>query len=59
MDFTRNNVEFKNLSYKAIFDKSSPMSGRVSSAIIYAMIRTGEIIDWWFPVKLTDTMKNQ
>ena len=51
MDFTRNNVEFKNLSYKAIFDKSSPMSGRVASAVIYTVIRAGEIIDWWFPVK--------
>ena len=38
MDFTRNNVEFKNLSYKAIFDKSSPMSGRVASAVIYTVI---------------------
>lgn len=43
--------ELKALSYKCIFDKPSPMSGRVASAIIYAVIRTGEIIDWWFPVK--------
>jgi hypothetical protein len=39
----------KELSYRAIFDKRSPMSGRVSSAILYAVIRAGEIIDWWFP----------
>lgn len=51
MDFTRNTVELKDISYRAIFDKPSPMSGRVASAIIYAVIRVGEIIDWWFPVK--------
>jgi hypothetical protein len=27
------------------------MSGRVTAAIIYVVIRAGEIIDWWFPVK--------
>ena len=51
MDFTRNTVELKDLSYRCVFDKHTPMSGRVSSAIIYAVIRVGEIIDWWFPVK--------
>jgi len=40
----------KELSYLAIFDKWSPMSGRISSAIMYTVIRAGEIIDWWFPV---------
>ena len=50
--FTTSNVkDLKSLSYKCIFDKPSPMSGRVSAAIIYAVIRAGEIIDWWFPVK--------
>jgi hypothetical protein len=52
MDFTRNTIELKALSYQAVFDKLSPMSGRVASAIIYAVIRAGEIIDWWFPVKV-------
>jgi hypothetical protein len=46
-------TDIKTLSYAAIFDKRSPMSGRVSSAIIYVVIRAGEIIDWWFPVKKT------
>ena len=59
MDFTRNTVELKEISYRCMFDKPSPMSGRVASAIIYAVIRAGEIIDWWFPVKVTDPMKNQ
>jgi hypothetical protein len=27
------------------------MSGRIGAAIIYTVIRMGEIIDWWFPVK--------
>jgi len=44
----------KVLSYAAIFDKRSPMSGRVASAIIYVVIRASEIIDWWFPVKLIE-----
>jgi hypothetical protein len=52
MDFTGKNAkELKALSYKCIFDKRSPMSGRVSASVIYVVIRVGEIIDWWFPVK--------
>jgi hypothetical protein len=53
------NPELKSLSYKCIFDKSSPMSGRVASGIIYAVIRAGDIIDWLFPVKVADPMKTQ
>jgi hypothetical protein len=48
---TSNAQELKALSYKCVFDKKSPASGRVASAIIYAIVRAGEIIDWWFPVK--------
>jgi len=47
----------KEVSYKCIFDKPSKMSGRVSAAIIYAVIRAGEIIDWWFPVKVSNPVK--
>ena len=47
MDIT----EIKDISYKCIFDKPSKMSGRVAAVIIYTVIRAGEIIDWWFPVK--------
>jgi hypothetical protein len=54
---TRNTQELKSLSYKCIFDKPSPMSGRVAAAIIYAVIRAGEIIDWWFPVKASEPVK--
>jgi hypothetical protein len=54
---TSNAQELKTLSYKCVFDKKSPMSGRVSAAIIYAVIRTGEIIDWWFPVKVSEPVK--
>lgn len=53
MDFARNTVELKETAYKCIFDKPSRMSGRVAAAIIYAVIRAGEIIDWWFPVSAT------
>jgi hypothetical protein len=45
------NAELKALSYEAIFDDRSPMSGRVGSLFIYVILRAAEIIDWWFPVK--------
>jgi hypothetical protein len=48
---TSNAQELKALTHKCIFDKKSPMSGRVSAGIIYAVIHAGEIIDWLFPVK--------
>jgi hypothetical protein len=44
-------ADLKALSYEAIFDDRSPMSGRVGSVFLYGMIRLAEIIDWWFPVK--------
>jgi hypothetical protein len=54
---TSNAQELKSISYKCIFDKLSPMSGRVSAAAIYVAIRVGEIIDWWFPVKASEPVK--
>jgi hypothetical protein len=45
-----NSKELKELSSKCIVDKASPMSGRIAAAIIYVVLRAGEIIDWWFPV---------
>ena len=53
MAFNADTETLKVLSYTAIFDKRSRMSGRVASAIIYVVIRAGDIIDWWFPVKAT------
>jgi hypothetical protein len=47
----------KAISLEAIFDKRSKTSGRVASAIIYAVIRAAEIIDWWFPVKVLEDNK--
>jgi len=52
------NKELKSLSYKCIYDRASPMSGRVSAAVIYVVIRMGEIIDWWFPVKKVERSKH-
>jgi len=49
--------DLKAVSYKCIFDKPSKMSGRVAAAIIYAVVRAGEIIDWWFPVKVSEPVK--
>ena len=51
------NPELKAISYKCIFDKPSPMSARVGSTVIYAIIRAGEIIDWWFPLKASAPVK--
>ena len=51
-------VNLKELSYVAMFDKRALMSGRVSSAFVYMAIRVGEIIDWWFPVKASEPVKN-
>ena len=42
--------DLKALSYEAIFDRRSKMSGRVGSVFIYAVLRIAEVIDWWFPV---------
>ena len=50
---TSNAQELKALSHKCVFDEKSPTSGRVGAGIIYAVIRAGEIIDWWFPVKVS------
>jgi len=50
-------ADLKELSYKCIFDQRSPMSGRIYGAIIYMVIRAGEIIDWWFPVKVKEGNK--
>lgn len=58
MDFNSDNNKLKELSYKCIFDKPSKMSGRVAAAVLYAVLRAGEIIDWWFPVKVSSTVKS-
>jgi hypothetical protein len=55
---TSNAAELKALTHKCIFDEKSPMSGRVGAAIIYAVIRAGDIIDWWFPVKASTLVKS-
>ena len=55
---TSNAQELKALTHKCIFDEKSPMSSRVSAGIIYAVIRAGEIIDWWFPLKVSEPVKS-
>ena len=42
--------ELKALSYEAIFDRRSKMSGRIGSAFLYVILRLAEVIDYWFPV---------
>ena len=41
----------KRLMYLCMIDKKSKMSERVMSAVFYMVIRSCDIIDWWFPVK--------
>lgn len=55
----RDPTELKALSYKGIYDQNSKMSGRVMCAFIYAAVRSAEIIDWWFPVKVEPLLKTQ
>ena len=57
MNFNHDTSDLKAVSYKCIFDKPTKMSGRVGAAIIYAVIRAGEIIDWWFPLKVPEVNK--
>ena len=57
MNFNHDTSDLKAVSYKCIFDKPTKMSGRVGAAIIYAVIRAGEIIDWWFPLKVLEDNK--
>jgi hypothetical protein len=59
MDFTQDNSKLKDISYKGIYDKKSKMSGRIACAFIYAAVRTAEIIDWWFPIKVEPPLKTQ
>jgi hypothetical protein len=58
MNFNSDTKTLKELSYKCIFDKPSKMSGRVTAAVLYAVLRAGEIIDWLFPVKVSSTVKS-
>jgi hypothetical protein len=53
MVFNGHTTNLKALSYDAIFDWHEPMSGRIGCVLIYAVIRAAEIIDWWFPVKVS------
>jgi len=57
MAFNAHTTNLKALSYEAIFDNRSPMSGRVGSVLIYMVIRMAEIIDWWFPLKVLEDNK--
>lgn len=43
--------DLKTASYECMYHRQTKMSGRVMAAVIYALIRFGEVIDYWFPVK--------
>jgi hypothetical protein len=47
--------DLKTLASKCVHDKPMKTSMRVAAAILYCVVRMGEIIDWWFPVRLPVT----
>ena len=51
MDFDKDMAELKPLAYQVVFDSATKMSTRAACAFLYAVIRLGEVLDWWFPVK--------
>lgn len=53
MDFSKTRPELKMAAHQCVTDAKTQMSARVASAILYAVLRIGEIIDWWFPVKVS------
>lgn len=47
-----NRSEIMNTAYLAMYDKRAKMSERVACAFLYAVLRLGDVIDWWFPVNV-------
>ena len=45
--------EMKKAAATVVKDTDSKMSTRVLSVLYYLTIRMCEVIDWWFPVKVT------
>lgn len=58
MDFTADAKDLKAAAHKCIWDKHIKMSERAFSAFVYGVIRFGEILDWWFPVKVDVVVKS-
>lgn len=53
MDFTSDAKDLKETAHKCMWHKGTKTSERVFAAFVYGVIRMGEILDWWFPVKVT------
>ena len=49
--------EMKKASAAVVRDSDTKTSTRVLSALYYMAIRACEIIDWWFPVKVSKKEK--
>jgi hypothetical protein len=45
-------IDTKELTYKVIFNKYMKTSHRILCVCLYACIRGGEIVDYWFPAKI-------
>jgi hypothetical protein len=45
--------EMKKASVAVLKDSDTKTSTRILSALYYMVIRACEIIDWWFPVKVS------
>ncbi len=52
MDLGYDADKIKPLAYQVVVDSATRTSTRVACAILYATLRLGDIIDWWFPVKV-------
>lgn len=57
MDLGYDTDKLKPLAYKVVIDSGTKTSARVACALVYAALRLGEIIDWWFPVKVVENNK--
>ena len=57
MDFTGDAKDLKATAHKCMWDKGTKTSERVFAAFVYGVIRSGEVLDWWFPVKVVEDNK--
>lgn len=57
MDLNKAPEELKPLAWAAVFDTRAKMSSRVACALLWSVLRLGEVLDWWFPVKVMENNK--
>jgi len=57
MDLGYDADKIKPLAYQVVVDSATRTSTRVACALLYATLRLGDIIDWWFPLKVVEGNK--